>query len=77
MVLREGLIPVAAGLAAGLGVAAVVTRALSSVLFGITPLDRVAFAVSAILLLVVAAAACLIPARRAAAIDPAVALRVE
>jgi hypothetical protein len=77
MVLRDGLTPVAIGLAAGLGIAAVATRAMRVVLFGVTPLDPVAFTVAALLLLVVAIAACLIPARRAARIDPADALRVE
>jgi putative ABC transport system permease protein len=77
MVLRQGLIATVIGVAVGMVVAALATRAMASVLFGITPLDYVAFSFSAVLLLVVACAACLIPARRAAAIDPAVALRTE
>jgi predicted lysophospholipase L1 biosynthesis ABC-type transport system permease subunit len=77
MVLREGLVPACIGLTAGLCIAAVATRAMTAVLFGVTPVDRVAFSVSAGLLLSVAVAACLIPAWRAARIDPAVALRAE
>jgi putative ABC transport system permease protein len=77
MVVREGLIVTAIGLALGIFVAAFAARAMSGVLFGITPLDRTAFSLSALLLFVVAGAACLIPARRAAAIDPAEALRAE
>jgi predicted permease len=77
MVLRDGLVPACTGLAAGLGIAAIATRALTAVLFEVTPLDRVAFSASACLLLAVAVAACLLPARRAARIDPAVALRAE
>ena len=77
MVLRDGLVPAAAGVALGLFVSFFATRAMTSMLFGVAPLDRVAFTVSALLLLVVAGAACVVPARRAAAIDPALALRAE
>ncbi|MPY90763.1 MAG: FtsX-like permease family protein [Luteitalea sp.] len=77
MVLREGLTVTVIGLVVGVVVAAFATRAMASVLFGVTPLDHVAFAVAPLLLLVVACIACLIPARRAAGIDPADALRAE
>ncbi len=77
MVLREGLIVTVIGLVVGVVVAAFATRAMASVLFGVAPLDHMAFSVSALLLLAVACTACLIPARRAAAIDPAEALRAE
>jgi putative ABC transport system permease protein len=77
LVLRDGLVPAGAGIALGLFVSLFATRALTSMLFGVAPLDRVAFTASALLLLVVAAAACVVPARRAAAIDPALALRAE
>jgi putative ABC transport system permease protein len=65
------------GLVVGVAVAALSMRAMASVLFGVTPLDSVAFSVGPFLLLVVTCAACLIPARRAASIDPAKALRAE
>jgi putative ABC transport system permease protein len=77
MVLREGLVVAGTGLLVGLGAAAIATRAMTAVLFGVTPLDPLAFIASAILLSIVAGAACVIPARRAAAIDPTTALRAE
>jgi predicted permease len=77
LVLREGMALTVAGLALGLGVALGVTRLMASLLFGVTPLDAVAFAAAPLALLGVATAACLIPARRAAAVDPAEALRSE
>jgi ABC-type antimicrobial peptide transport system permease subunit len=77
MVLREGLAVTVTGLVAGVAVSALSMRAISSVLFGVTPLDTVAFSVGPLLLLVVACAACIIPARRAAGVDAAVALRAE
>jgi predicted lysophospholipase L1 biosynthesis ABC-type transport system permease subunit len=77
MVLREGLTVTVIGLVVGVAVAALSMRAMASVLFGVTPLDSVAFSVGPFLLLVVTCAACLIPARRAASIDPAKALRAE
>lgn len=63
------------GLVIGVAAAAVGTRAMASVLFGVTPLDRVAFSVGPLLLFVVACAACLIPAWRASGIDPTTALK--
>jgi ABC-type antimicrobial peptide transport system permease subunit len=77
LILREGLTLTVAGLAIGLGAALGVTRLMASLLFGVTSLDAVSFAAAPLALLGVAAAACLIPARRAAAVDPAEALRGE
>jgi putative ABC transport system permease protein len=77
LVLREGLVLTVAGLVLGLGAALAVTRLMASLLFGVTPLDAVSFATAPLALLGVATAACLIPARRAAAVDPAEALRSE
>jgi ABC-type antimicrobial peptide transport system permease subunit len=77
LVLREGLIVTVIGLAAGVALAGVLTRAMGSLLFGVTPLDATAFSVAPMLLLIVATGACLIPARRAAALDPARVLRAE
>jgi ABC-type antimicrobial peptide transport system permease subunit len=77
MVLREGLTTTVIGLAVGVVTATFATRAMASALFGVTPLDTVAFSVGPLLLFVVAWLACLIPARRAVGIDPAEALRVE
>jgi predicted permease len=75
--LRRGLAPVAAGLAAGIAAAASASRALASLASGIGPVDVRSLLGAAALLTLVALAAALIPARLAAAIDPAVALRRE
>ncbi len=77
LVVREGLLVSSLGLAAGLAAAAALTRFMQAALFGIEPLDAVSFASAPIVLLLVAAAACLLPAARAAATDPAEALRFE
>jgi len=77
MVMHEGLKTTVTGLGVGVILAAVATRAMASALFGVTPLDIVAFSAGPLLLLLVAGFACLIPARRAVGIDPAEALRAE
>jgi predicted lysophospholipase L1 biosynthesis ABC-type transport system permease subunit len=77
LVLGQGLAHTALGLALGLVGAAALTRLMERLLFGITALDPVAFGAAPALLLAVACAACLVPARRAAAADPAEALRSE
>jgi putative ABC transport system permease protein len=66
-----------AGLLAGLAGAALLARSISSFLFGVTPLDPVTFAGVAILLALTAVCATLVPALRAARVDPIVALRDE
>jgi len=68
---------VGAGLAAGIAAALAATRALESFLFAVTPLDPATFAAVALGIACVAALASAIPARRAARVDPAVALRSE
>jgi predicted permease len=77
LVLRQGLLVTVAGLALGIAGAAALTRLLGSLLFGVTPLDAVAFGSAPLLLLAVALVACLAPARRAAAVHPTEALRGE
>lgn len=77
MTLTQGLKPALLGLIVGLSAAAGVTRVLESLLFDVKSLDGEVFGLVAVLLFVIAGAACLIPARRAARIDPAVALRTE
>ena len=77
MILREGLTATGVGLVAGMLLAAWLTRAMASALFGVTPLDPVAFSAAPLLLLVVACVACLVPARRAVADDPVDALRAD
>ena len=77
MVSRQGLAIAACGIALGLAGAIVLTRFLASLLFEVNATDPLVLAVSAILLLFIAAAATWLPARRAASIDPASALRAE
>ncbi|MEE8586677.1 MAG: FtsX-like permease family protein [Acidobacteriota bacterium] len=77
LVLRQGLGLVLAGLAAGLLCALWLTDFLEGFLYGVEPVDAPTFAGAAALLALVALAACLLPARRAARIDPATSLRYE
>ena len=67
---------VAVGLALGVGGALVLTRVLTTLLFDVRPNDGITYLAVSIGLLLVALAACLVPARRAASVDPMVALRV-
>jgi putative ABC transport system permease protein len=77
LVLRQSLTLTAIGIAIGLGAAAVVTRYVRGMLFGLTPLDPGTFIGVAILFAIVAAAAASIPAHRATTVDPLVALRTD
>ena len=77
LVLRQGLSLAVLGVAIGLAASFILTRALSSELFGVNATDPVTFLGVAILLTIVALAACWIPARRAMRVDPMVALRYE
>jgi putative ABC transport system permease protein len=77
MVIREGMIAAAAGLAIGLPSAWLVSRLLSSLLFGISPRDPMTVASVAVLLAVVALVACALPAWRVMRADPLKLLRVE
>jgi putative ABC transport system permease protein len=65
------------GLVIGIAISLLATRLLQSQLFGVTPNDPLAYAVVTVVLSIVALAACYLPARRAAAVDPLVALRQE
>ena len=75
MVLRQGLQLVLIGLAIGLAGALVLTRMLTTLLFGIEPTDGITFVAMSMVLISVAALACLVPAKRAASVDPMIALR--
>jgi putative ABC transport system permease protein len=77
LVLGQGLSLVGLGLVLGLAGAFVSTRLLSGMLHGVTARDPLTFAQTAAVLIGVAVLASLIPARRAARIDPAIALRAE
>ena len=77
LVLRNGASPVLGGLAVGTAIAVILAPALSGMLFGVTPRDGVSLAISLAALACAALLANIVPARRAARIDPVVALRVE
>ena len=77
VVIRKGLSLTLVGIAIGLAAAAIVTRYLGSLLYGLTPLDPLSFAVVAVTFVLVATIASLIPARRATKLDPFAAIRGE
>ncbi|MBA2306130.1 MAG: ABC transporter permease [Acidobacteria bacterium] len=74
LVLREGLGLLGAGLAIGLGGAFAIRRAMESQLYGVSAMDPVVLGSVASVLALVAVVACAVPARRAARIDPMIAL---
>jgi putative ABC transport system permease protein len=77
MVVRNGVVLAAVGVAAGLLAAAGLTRFLSSFLYAVSPLDPVTYSAVAIGLLAAAAAASYVPAHRASTVNPVDALRAE
>ncbi|PYS31993.1 MAG: hypothetical protein DMG14_35730 [Acidobacteria bacterium] len=77
MVLTSELRILAIGIVAGLIGAVALSKALASFLFGVTPLDRITFALVIAVAMLVAVAATYLPGRWAAAIDPAISLREE
>ena len=76
-VMRETLLTIVIGVAAGLAGAYYASRFLESLLFGVRPHDPATFALVTLLFLAIAALACYIPARRATSVDPVTALRAE
>jgi putative ABC transport system permease protein len=76
-VMGNGLTLILIGVVGGLAGAWALGRYVESLLFGVTARDQVAFALAPVVLILVAVVACYLPARRATAIDPNVALRVE
>jgi len=75
LVLRQGLAMIAVGLAAGAVLAALTTRLLGALLFGVGAVDPLTFMVAAAVITVAAVAACTVPARRAARVDPLTIIR--
>jgi predicted permease len=75
LVLRSGVTVTAAGLAAGLPLAALLARSLAAILYGVGPFDPVTFIAVPLVLASAALIACIAPARRAARVDPLRALR--
>lgn len=76
-VLRHGALLVLAGIALGIAGAAVLTRLLSSFLYGVSAIDPIAFAAAGAALLAVGAVAAFVPAWRAGMADPVIALREQ
>jgi putative ABC transport system permease protein len=77
LVLRQGVTLLALGMVAGLAGATALTRVMSSLLFGVSATDALTFTAVPILLAAVSVAAMAVPARRAAGVDPIIALRDE
>jgi predicted permease len=77
MFVHRGMILAGIGIVSGTVVAAGLTRLMSSLLFGVTPLDAVSFVAGVMFLWAAALLACYLPARRAATIDPMQTLRAE
>jgi ABC-type antimicrobial peptide transport system permease subunit len=77
LILRDGLLPVLAGAVAGIAIAFGFARVVGSLLFEVSPYDPGIVAGAVCVLLAVGTAACLLPARRAASVEPMEALRAE
>jgi predicted permease len=77
LVLRDSMLPVLAGLAAGMLGALLGARVIASLLFGVRPTDPAVFILSAAVLVVIGLTANYVPARRAGRVDPNIALRCE
>ena len=77
MVLKQGLGLVLLGIGVGITISLGITRILAGQLYGVTPTDPVTFAVVSLSLIAAATLACALPARKAAQVDPLVALKCE
>ncbi len=77
MIMGQGIVPTAVGIAAGLAVSLVLGRFLESVLFEVQPADLSVLGAVVMLTLALSIGAILIPARRATKLDPTMSLRME
>jgi len=77
LVIRDGMMLVAIGVAIGMTAGLVAARSLASFLYGVSTSDLATFIVATLVLLAAALVACVIPAKRAIGVDPIVALRYE
>ncbi|HMA04005.1 MAG TPA: ABC transporter permease [Gemmatimonadaceae bacterium] len=77
MILSEGGVLLAAGLAIGIAFAFLALRVISGLLFGVAPNDPATFAIVVVLMTVIGIVACWIPANRASRIDPAITMRMQ
>ena len=77
LVVRQGMTLVVMGTVIGVITALAMSRVMQSLLYGVTATDPVTLAAVAVILALVALVACYLPAKRAAKVDPMVALRTE
>ena len=77
MVIGDGLLLCGAGIAVGLVASFALTRIMSSLMYNVSTTDALTFTVTPVLLVIVAVLACYVPTRRAANVDPIIALRNE
>jgi putative ABC transport system permease protein len=77
MVIGGGMKLAIVGVAIGIAAALLLARYVSTLLFDVTPFDPASYTITAVVLLAVCVLACYVPARRAMAVDPLVALRQE
>jgi len=77
LMLRDLALPLAVGISLGLGVSLAAGRLITSLLYGVQPNDPAQLAAAALMLAAAAALAGFLPARRAARLDPMIALREE
>jgi ABC-type antimicrobial peptide transport system permease subunit len=77
MVLRQGIWQVAAGTLLGVGLGALLASALQLLFFNVSPYDPMTFVGIGLILSATGLGACLVPARRAAGVDPMTALRYQ
>ena len=77
MILRESLVLTAPGLMVGVILALTFARLMKTFVYRVPPADPISLAAAAIFLIAVATVSAFVPARRAASVDPAVALRAE
>ena len=75
MIIRQGMTLVASGVIVGLGASLLLGRALTRLLYGVSPADPISLLEASSILIAVALVACYFPARRASRMDPLTALR--
>jgi predicted permease len=77
LIVRQAVAPIVAGLALGIAASLAATRVLTTQLFEVSPNDPLTFVIVAVLLAIIGLIACLVPARRAARLDPTTALHTN